>query len=36
MLNIKDDLNNSNLCPESVLVIFDIRNMFPSMDNKMG
>ena len=36
MLNIKDDLNNSNSFPESVLVRFDIINMFPSIDNIMG
>ena len=30
------DLNNLNLYPESVLVSFDIINMFPSIDNKMG
>ena len=35
MLDIIDDLNNSNLYPESVLVSFDIINMFPSIDNKM-
>ena len=36
MLDIIDDLNNLNLHPESVLVSFDIINMFPSNDNKMG
>ena len=36
MLDIIDDLNNLNLHPESVLVSFDIINMFPSIDNKMG
>ena len=35
MLDIIDDLNNLNLHPESVLVSFDIINMFPSIDNKM-
>ena len=35
MLDIIDDLNNSNLYPESVLVSFDIINMFPSIDHKM-
>ena len=30
------DLNNLNLYPESVLVSFDIINMFPVIDNKMG
>ena len=29
MLDIIDDLNNSSLYPESVLVCFDIINMFP-------
>ena len=36
MLDIIDDLNNLNLHTESVLVSFDIINMFPSIDNKMG
>ena len=36
MLDIIDDLNNLNLHPESVLVSFDIINVFPSIDNKMG
>ena len=36
MLDIIDDLNSSSLYPESVLVSFDIINMFPSIDNKMG
>ena len=36
MLDITDDLNNLNIHPESVLVSFDIINMFPSIDNKMG
>ena len=36
MLDIIDDLNNLNLHPESVLVSFDIINMFLSIDNKMG
>ena len=35
MLDIIDDLNNSKLYPESVLVSFDIINMFPGIDNKM-
>ena len=35
MLDIIDDLNNLNLHPESVLVSFDIVNMFPSINNKM-
>ena len=36
MLDVIDDLNNLNLHPESVLVSFDIINMFASIDNKMG
>ena len=36
MLDIIDDLNNLNLHPESVLVSFDIINIFPSIDNKLG
>ena len=36
MLDIIDDLHNLNLHPESVLVSFDIINMFPSINNKMG
>ena len=35
MLDIIDDLNNLNLHSESILVSFDIINMFPSIDNKM-
>ena len=36
MLDIIDDLNNLNLYPESVLVSFDIINMFPTIDDRMG
>ena len=36
VLGIIDDLNNLNLYPESVLMRFDIINIFPSIDNKMG
>ena len=36
MLDIIDDFNNLNLHPDSVLVSFDIINMFPSIDNKIG
>ena len=36
LLDIIDDLSNLNLHPESVLVSFDVINMFPSIDNKMG
>ena len=35
VLDIIDDLNNLNLYPESVLVSFDIINIFPTIDNKM-
>ena len=35
MIDIIDGSINSNLCPESVLVSFDIMNMFPSINNKM-
>ena len=33
ILNIVDELNRSNLPSESILVGFDIVNMFPSIDN---
>ena len=36
MLDIIDEINNSNLPTNSVLVGFDIVNMFPSIDNKSG
>ena len=36
MLDIIDNLNSSNLYPESVLVSFDIINMFSGIENKMG
>ena len=36
MLDFIDDLSNSSLYLKSVLVSFDIINMFPSVDNKMG
>ena len=36
MLNNTDGLSNSNLCPESVHVRFDIINMLPSIENKIG
>ena len=37
MLNIVDDLNrNGNLHENCLLVSFDVVNMFPSIDNKMG
>ena len=35
MLDFIDDLNNSNLYLKSVLLSFDIIDMFPSVDNKM-
>ena len=36
MLDIIDKINNSNLPSNSILVSFDIINMFPSIDNKSG
>ena len=36
ILNIVDEINRSNLPPESILVGFDIVNMFPSIDNDFG
>ena len=36
MLDIIDEINNFNLPTNSVLVGFDIVNMFPSIDNKSG
>ena len=36
MSDIIDNLNSLNLYPESELVSFDIMNLFPSIDNKMG
>ena len=36
VLDIIDDFKNLNLHPESVLVSFDIINLFYSIDNKMG
>ena len=37
MLNVVDDLNrNGNLHENCLLVSFDVLNMFPSIDNKMG
>ena len=37
MLNIIDMINDSNILTEdSVLVSFDIVNMFPSIDNNSG
>ena len=36
MLNIVDELNISNLPSESILVGFDIFNIFPSIDNNFG
>ena len=34
MLDIIDEINNSNLPTNSILVGFNIVNMFPSIDNK--
>ena len=36
MLDIIDEINNSSLPTNSILVGFDIGNMFPSIDNKSG
>ena len=36
MLDIIDEINNFNLPSNSILVSFDIVNMFPSIDNKSG
>ena len=36
MLDIIDEINHSNLATNSILVGFDIVNMFPSIDNKSG
>ena len=36
VLNIVDELNRSNFPSESILVGFDIVNMFPSIDNNFG
>ena len=36
MLEINDDINNSNLSSIATVVRFDVVNMFPSIDNNMG
>ena len=36
MLDIIDNLNDSNLLDNSVLVSFDVVNMFPSTENESG
>ena len=36
MLDIIENFNNSNLWPRSILLSFDIVNMLPSINNKMG
>ena len=36
MLEIIDDMNNSNLSSSAIPVSFDVVNMFPSIDNNMG
>ena len=36
MLDIIDNLNDSNLPDNSVLDSFDVVNMFPSIDNESG
>ena len=36
MLEIIDDMNNSNLSSSAILLSFDVVNMFPSIDNNMA
>ena len=36
MLEIIDDINNSNLSSSAILVSFDVVNMFPSIGYNMG
>ena len=36
MLEIIDDMNNSNLSSSAIFVSFDLANMSPSIDNTMG
>ena len=36
MLNIVDELNRLNLPCESIVVAFDVVNMFSSIDNNFG
>ena len=36
MLEIIDDMNNSNLSSSVILLSFDVVNMFPSIDNNMA
>ena len=36
IIDIIDEINNSNLPTNSILVCFDIVNMFPSIDDKSG
>ena len=36
MLEIIEEINNSNLSSSAILVSFDVVNMFPSIDNNMG
>ena len=36
VLEIIDEMNNSNLSFSAILVSFDVVNMFPSIDNNMG
>ena len=36
MVNIVDELNRSNLRSGSILVRFDIVNMFPNINNNLG
>ena len=36
MLEIIDDINNSDFSSSAILVSFDVVKMFPSIDNNMG
>ena len=36
MLEVIDEMNNSNLSSSAILVSFNVVNMFPSIDNNMG
>ena len=36
ILEIIDEINNSNLSSSAILVRLDVVNIFPSMDNNMG
>ena len=36
MLEIFDDINNTNLSPCAILLDFDVVNMFPCIDSSTG